>query len=794
MIKFRVALFGIIAALLLQATLGEQVSALFGVPDRTGYFSGATESGTERFYGSRVWDEGIASHVNTPNEFIAYTEARLTGGDAQQRTGAAFIIMTMLGVNYGSSAKTRNPSAAQINDWRARVRNTNVNWSEWRSYSTNSRYMKRSLGNGAGPNDVEFYPNNGAETSIVFRNSAGAIVYVLKRSCANPVGGGGLPQASNWSSDGFTGIYRANGSGGAQGASLGHNVTARVGERYTFQFSVRNLGPTATDRTVNAYRTYTYPNASANNELFASRGAGVPGGRTNIFSQSAGWTGTITANDLGKSFCMTVRYSPIAHTGGSRTLPRMCVNVPYEYNLIPIVNSPPASVVTPGTSVTFTHSVDNEGPTRSRDTFLAYKTYIFPPGQDVNNIESLGVQNGVTTNNDPRYHPTISAASQQLPNRVFANGPTPVTDAATAIDTSNLAFGTKVCRILAVDPESAANPAGGRWSDPVCVIIGKLPHMQIESGDIWAGGLTRRAVDGTGTPICSTSDFSAERATITGRLTGYSSGDTFGSFGEYGVFALSDISAFGSAYRTKEETNRLHFANTSPPGSGHFHGDPTSPTAESACIDDAYDFYKKPGQPSPPNPSNLNLSSLPSGVYYTSNAVTITGGTLGANKHIVILTDNNVTIDGSIEYQDTSYSSLRAVPSLIIATLGSIYVDKSVDTLDGTYQADDNFFTCRQGFTSQATTLSGLPNTCNEQLSINGSIGAGINVSGSSLSGHFRFNRTYGGGIEADGTDRRREPAERIIMRPEVFLSPYANSSGNGYIRTVSEQELPPRY
>src|SRR6185369_11109549 len=125
------------------------------------------------------------------------------------------------------------PTATQINDWQARVNAAAARgWISWNvnyCYNVNSYYQ--GAGPGSNPADDAFYNNSGCAPAIVFRNSAGAVVYAIRRQCANPIGNGNigsLEKSNNFNMTGRTTVS---------------NASPKPGQSVTFRHYVRNNGP-----------------------------------------------------------------------------------------------------------------------------------------------------------------------------------------------------------------------------------------------------------------------------------------------------------------------------------------------------------------------------------------------------------------------------------------------------------------------------------------------------------------------------------------------------------------------
>jgi hypothetical protein len=152
---------------------------------------------TNRFdnMGLKVFPEGISS--NDVTQFLAKIEGEYAGGDTQHKTGAAFIILTMLNINAGTVSIAG--AGAFIPQWDALVRQydsagrVDYNFNLWYPCGALNTYYQ------VAENDVAFFDaNNTGEPPgspecdtnrvvIMFTNADGT-TYQIKKNCANPIG------------------------------------------------------------------------------------------------------------------------------------------------------------------------------------------------------------------------------------------------------------------------------------------------------------------------------------------------------------------------------------------------------------------------------------------------------------------------------------------------------------------------------------------------------------------------------------------------------------------------------
>lgn len=151
-----------------------------GVPWGCGYFNGACGYSTGF---QKIIPEGISATTDK-NTFISDIEWYLNNGDYHRKSGAAFVIQRM----RGNVNRVRPPSAAEIQDWKNRIHNSDISLSvENKSYDWNSGWHDV-------PQDNFSWNEPDTRQSIVFRHM-GVIVFVIKIDCANPLEDvPGLPQ------------------------------------------------------------------------------------------------------------------------------------------------------------------------------------------------------------------------------------------------------------------------------------------------------------------------------------------------------------------------------------------------------------------------------------------------------------------------------------------------------------------------------------------------------------------------------------------------------------------------
>lgn len=695
----------------------------------------------------------------------------------QNRVGAQFIIQTARGID-GDFDRTL-PSPADVADFENRVINFpgTIDWGRASySYTVNSWYQNPAV---TGEHDDAFHDDPGVFSAIgyiVFRYN-GEDVYVVKRSCANPIGTNvnkyGLP-IPNWDTDSRLSIYRADADNNPIGGMITSDVTdAQPGERYVFRYRVRNLGPGETLSTTTIQRDYDYPTSSSGGYItIGTRAAGVAAG-TNIYgTQNVGATNTIPTSALGGQYCMRLRHSP---NSSSSTLweysERLCIRVPYNYGLTPstFFDTGTGTYTDVGTStVSFRNRIVNGGTTRSEPADVRLWTnYVLP---DETNPANWGsVQNNINN-----CSPTLAVTTASGGSRCFTEvnsahteqflGPSSDTslgaNSTHTIDISNTSMypiGTKVCVVLSVSPFSHTD-AGTRFGSVRCTRVVAKPFMSVVGGDVSAGG----AYCPGGPSIGAVSD--AGVFAWNQNSGGYDGGGT-----SYAAFALGFIHGFATSQATSAGPRTLAFANSSSPSDDRYGGI----FGQLNCIHSHYGSLPG-GSSSIPNPNFIG--SAGSGVF------TSTGGTINnptqinkGQQKIVYISDDlyitrNIIYQGRGSSGGLAWNTASDIPGLKVIVNGDIYIDPAVTELNGIYVAQPPSGDLSKGRIYTCATGMGSPREdyadCNSPLVVNGALIA---------------RKVYL--LRTNGTLSDDQPAERINYLPELWLARWpddnsTNSSG----------------
>ncbi len=800
--------------------------------------------------------DAIPPSVNTANEFIAFIEGKLnsnrvdfsTANNATNwdRTGAAFIIQTMIG-----SSRNRPPTSGEIAEWESRVRHAeamgNMRPGDLCTGSPNTYYQIARGDGGNYLNDVAWYNDGRCGSAILFYKDNGALAYTLYRQCANPLGKLDPLTDDSWSAWGRTTVTDDDGAAAGDTAT---EISVRPGATLNFKHEITNNGPAnagiwyalwgrnSGTSAVGSYTGEYYNNVSLSGAPVFTRtdkniafdwgtgspGAGIPTdnfsvrwtktdnftagnywftivgddgvrlyidgvlrldawiaqGATSYTYQTALTAGNHTikmeyfesggpgysrldysnANTLGgtnsgsytpgqtKTFNETIPV-PATATGGAQICSRIqwswknsagigdygwnhdgigyqaCATVQGSFNLQPSV-VPSTTIAQQGDTVTFTYTVKNAGSSGANSITCSIAA-TQPPGTPAPPGASC---------------PTIASGAT-----------VPATAAPESITIGTQPAGSSICRTLTANPGSSG---GGPASSPqACIRIGKKPYVHFKGSDVWAGG----GILSGGT--CTTNT----NAKIT---TSSNLSSSAGSVVEYGAFALSDITKFGSGNKPLYNSGdfadlgrRLSFANNTT-NIGRF-------GAPQHCINDYSAQFDNL-----PVGGALPITSSISGAWHSDSFPSLSG-TAPAGVTKVYYSDHDVTITGDIKYPDT-YGGVNEIPSIVVIAKGNIYVDPGVRRMDGIYITRQTFFTCYPKPSPPTNS------TCATQLTVNGAV----------IANSLDLYRTFGG--DGATTAARQTPAEIFNFSTELFLRNVLNSNNSQSISTSETRELPPRF
>lgn len=679
-----------------------------GRNEHYGYFQNDFDA-----YGSDVWPDtsntpgcsasggnALPSGINTPLEFTNFVKCKLTSTNSSatvrsmERTGAAFIIQSMLNDHGAKITSTSDPRVAEWEDriYFAEMMNW-INWSTPYSYTINSYWQGSGAGNNY--NDDAFFGEVASGTAITFRNASGTVVYGIRKQCANPVGTTNLAPIPNNPVFNMSGTSRAS----APGVPEAQNISVPLGTQVTFRHRLTASG--ATSPATIAWGVYRPAGP-----LYDSGNAGTfTSGQTKLVS-----TEVVTPLSTGVH-CRFIRWDPDTQNGGFQDSGAACVTVTESYDLTPSITvqinggAVTGNRAEPGDSITFRYAVDNDGGTGNNIDCTIY-------GRDWTGYHAIPSPPDSTSGPGYTPPPGVPGCPRDFPdNAVTSLGSETVTAVANR----------SVCRSLFVDP---ATPGGPPLGVEACAYVVSKPYARIYGGDVAAG---TRFESSPGTCTGTIGD----NAAIIG-WNKRSGGSYAGAGVQHAALARGAIFDFASSLGGgAAPPAALSFTNTSTnAANGNFGG----LFDWAPCVPD---FYS--AAPPPTITTDINVSTLTTGEYGGTGDLIILGGNVNPGQRITLYIDGDAYITGNIVYAGSW--SIGQMPMFRLVVRGNIYVDNDVSRLDGMYVAQANsagsygiIVTCATGFATP--TLDGtLQSTCdNTKLTINGSL----------VARHIRLTRTAG--------------------------------------------------
>jgi hypothetical protein len=306
-------------------------------------------------------------------------------------------------------------------------------------------------------------------------------------------------------------------------------------------------------------------------------------------------------------------------------------------------------------------------------------------------------------------------------------------------------------------------------------VVGKKPKIQVWGGDLSVG-----------------KSFSGSAVTSNVQTSNsVKSGNTFGSWIEYGIFATGLVSgvASGSAYAgpglagaTTCQASMLSFTNAAD-DNGCTDTTSIGNYATTRSIPDVASSFTGSGSvlPGVVVPNNLTAG----GVFIGTSAgnLTINTSTLNPGKSVILKVNGTVTIAGDQKYNPGPYTSVSQLPQLVIMA-DKIIINSAVTNVDAWLIANGPngiIETCDTGSPtySLSVALSLTSNKCQIPLTINGPV----------MAKQLWLRRTAGSGTGAASGD----PAEVFNLRPDAYMWAQAQATSGGRIQTVYTTELPPR-
>ena len=514
--------------------------------------------------------------------------------------------------------------------------------------------------------------------------------------------------------------------------------------------------------------------------------------RDDLWWNKDGEVGTVKANNshLDQRICqrlVTKELADLGNTGGNQAGGWCCALVPYQYKLTPNirVNDETAGTpVIPGAVIPITGSVNNSGPTRSRNVNWTLSKFILEPGQTTKNPGNgrnyEDVSQLITSLSPSQFFNHRGYESRQSDNRVFDLGDALnfVTDTFTIPNTAKI--GEKYCFSLSVQPYSATYPVSAgdnhwRHAQPICVVVSKRPITQVHgAGLILPNGSTKGSI--TVRPSDSTQYGSwMEYDILSGNLTTPAD--------EFVASNAGHLINLGTA--SKDKWHQLTFANT--PIYGKF--GTNLPANRAQSLFSYYSGIAKTSANTIAKPAGdvvLHNLSYPSTIHYMSNiGGTLTlSGQLPNHKSLIVIQDGgNVVINGNITYQNQGGFSKASDFSqlIIIVRNGNIIINENVTQVDAWLVATGNNPNRGRLKTCNKTDDKVSMHDCVELLTVNGPV----------IVDYVDLLRTRGNDI---ANNTLGQPAEVFNFRPDSYLWAIGRSPELPVFETTHTKDLPPRY
>ncbi len=776
-----------------------------GVDVYCGYFNGASGGGSNGVDG-HVIDTGLhGMGGNDVGSFVSYLKKKYNSGSTQNHIGAAFIYNTILGNPPRSSTTVKDGDWANLLTTLTNFETNGgkIDWSsdtgpcgQWNSY-----YQGDTL------KDDAFYNNTtyGCNDKSVEFSIGGNVVYMLDWECANPFGS--MQGISGASGNPCRPILIAVIPADKQTIPPTYPMTYPAKSYNSHGFSAYTpptlvpIKVTSSEGTIGKYRspvlippgvditrTHTtgdkYTIKYTETETYNNSGKHVSGYSDNYtVIYVGGWENKCTGKGINR-VCNQVwnkRHSsykeyhePNINYAGPTTW-TTTVGPCYDYKLTPDINALSTYRVEPGATVTVKPKLDSSS---SKE----YKSYLHTKSKDtkwqvlrlkVNPNTTINKDNKESNSNPCDYYTSIGGVSDCT---VMDSGTDVISTSGKTFSnynggsTDELA-GTKICYALSVFPSSSepinysSSTAGSKWMHSglntalgnSCLILVKAPKAQVLGGDLSVGGSTQTTVS-------------------------VKSGNYFGSWAEYGIFAGQTIinTASGSAYSPKTglpagllatKSNILSFANAGVTNScalpGCYSVGRTLPNVAASFPSTNHSL--SPG-------STVTTSNLASDTYDVAGNLSLNASTLPAGRSIIIKATGTVTINGSQTYSNGPYKSISQLPQLIIIA-NRIVINNSATQVDAWLVAYDA--NLKNGSIDTCEKVGQTINDCNSKLTVNGPV----------MTDHLYLYRTAG----SEPGDKSGDPAEVFNIRPDTYLWAASRSIGVGVAQTVSTTDVPPR-
>jgi len=752
-----------------------------------GYFYNMSAGGVTHY---NVLESGLPeSSVGTDKQkFLEFVQTRLLNssqagpcpGNGCDYAGASYIIQTMRGGANGWHYNFPAGRGPDVDDWVAKVRNPDIGL-RWGYEGGASGTLTSARFRTNGVRDVaQVSGDTSGKTLSFYSISTGKVYYVLRESCANPLGDyPGLPDpAANWRVSGNSTIQV--GATPNQAAGRNGTVTAKPGDRINWYHDLTNNGPDNMDKTVswsidktgfsNGWNGISAPagsNSGTNGSIFVK----VYASQGNAYSLY-----DITQDDVGNTVCERIRWTPQSSSNGATAASGYaCASVPYSYTLTPTVATDRSGIVEAPASVNVTPHVTNSGPTKSRSTQWQLTRIDVVSGKTIS--KPSGGQSAAAQLPCTFFAGTGSVCKiLQKGNSVFYPNGSITGDAlnAAAEQINDLPVGSKICFAMSVQPVSSGST---NWSHsaPTCLIVAKKPKVQVLGGDLVVGRPTVYNAGKVSQVVTS--------ASYSGTTSKY-----YGSWSEYAIIPSGNVRgmASGAMYVDGANSSDLCTLSVLTISNDTGSGCQASSVGQYAIGSTAPNIASRFTANSNIAGASVDLNSLASAHVYTATSpnLSISSSQPVVKGKWVVINDPRatVTITSNINYIPANLAGLGDIPQVVIIAK-NIIIAPTVTNVDAWLIAAG---TGNEGYINTCSSIAaGSPagitsNTCNQQLTVNGPV----------LANKLYMYRTAGSGVGA----ARGDPAEVFNLRADSYLWASYYSSSNGRLPTVSTKDLPPRF
>lgn len=634
--------------------------------------------------------------------------------------------------------------------------------------------------------------------------------------------------------------------------SLSDLSRIRPSDQLQWRHSAWQRGPGNTNKTFTFYAEHARNGSTFLNTQIASWSSGKqPSNSWEVLRQegtggSNSWY-VVQQADVGGKVCGRTRSS---RTSNSNSTPKysnyVCADVPYHYpgctpgdpdcsdnppdipnpngdctqngtcpNVTPDggtqlrAQSDVGETVMPGERVAFNYTINNSGPTKTKDIEYRVYTFLMPATNDLpENWDHMATYpagwgyvacggRDVASNTVDHCEQVLSGwTGSIMPNAIGSNQPYKWQD--TVLGKWLGQPGDRICSYITANSDwsvyDGASSNSYAASNIKCVKIGKRPQIQINGSDSYANkGFTSSKY--------SDIELNYQRGSYSqyGLLTGSGSSSNFGSAGH--TFSKSSNAS---------KACQLGWANTSCNNS-FSPGGLTHTFYNAVTVTDATSY-----------PGSLSSLSSPSGggtSYYQASGGTNFSGNLNPGTRAVVYVNGDANITGNIiaygaagasgnlptnpdaggstNNLNQTFTNLVDIPSLTIVATGDININGSVTTIDANLVSKNGrVITCAGSDGGGTKTELGIGSTqCANKLKINGAVASKESPI---------LHRIFGAGNTIDTTSNTNQwnnlmnssSSEWFNYTPNVWLTPYLNGGGdtpNNYT-TVQVTNLPARY